>query len=127
MKMNRAGLLGEEKAVDELWANEKARQKALAAIKAAGEPWKDAEGHEHPGDWRAKEAFLKYSFWPDYRQGPAVNVTTTATTQTAVVCSEEDRKRLIALRELREKIVHGAHGATALNNAPLNGELTGKE
>jgi len=76
-------------------AREQARRKALASIKLAGED----------GDWRASEAFLKYSFWQDYRQGPAVNVTATATAQTAVV-SEEQRARLI---ELRERITGAKH------------------
>src|ERR1700716_1112602 len=47
-------------------AREQARQKALAAIKAAGEGEK--------GDWRATEAFLKLSFQADYRQNPSVHV-----------------------------------------------------
>src|SRR5215471_21806321 len=67
-------------------AREQARQKALAGIKAAGEA----------GDWRALEAFLRLSFPGDYRRDANINVTATANTQqAAVVCTEEQRKRLI--------------------------------
>ena len=70
-------------------AREQARQKALAGIKAAGEA----------GDWRALEAFLRLSFPSDYRKADTqVNVTATAQ-QGQVVCTEEQRQRLIALRE----------------------------
>jgi len=82
-------------------AREQARQKALAEIKAAGAK-----------DWRAWEAFLKFSFWQDYRQNPSVQVNATATAQTAVVCSEEQRKRLI---ELREQLVNRKHELPAPN------------
>jgi replicative superfamily II helicase len=70
-------------------AREQARQKALAGIKAAGEA----------SDWRALEAFLRMSFQADYRQGAAVNVTATATAQSAAICTEEQRKKLIEMRE----------------------------
>jgi len=62
------------------------------------------------GDWRALEAFLRVSFPTDYRKTDAqVNVTATASAQqaTAVVCTEEQRKRLIALRE---KLLAGRRG-----------------
>ena len=69
-------------------ARESARRKALATIKAAGEA----------GDWRASEAFLRLSF-PEYRQ-PATKVEVNASAQAgAIVCTEEQRQRLIALRE----------------------------
>ena len=65
-------------------AREQARQKALAGIKAAGEA----------GDWRALECFLKMSF-QDYRdKGTQVQVNTGP----QLVCDEETRKRLQALR-----------------------------
>ena len=71
-------------------ARERARQKALAGIKAAGEA----------GDWRAWEAFLRMSFPADYRRDASVNVNAIATAQQAgVVCDEAMRARLIALRE----------------------------
>ena len=71
-------------------ARETARRKALAGIRAAGEA----------GDWRALEAFLRMSFPSDYRRDSSINVTATANTQqAAVVCTEEQRQRLIALRE----------------------------
>jgi hypothetical protein len=70
-------------------AREQARRKALAGIKAAGEA----------GDWRAWEAFLKFSFWQDYRPGAAVNVTALATAHAEQIVTEEQRKRLIELRE----------------------------
>jgi len=67
-----------------------ARRKALAGIKAAGEA----------GDWRALEAFLRMSFAADYRRDANINVTATATTQQAtVVCDEQQRQRLIEMRE----------------------------
>ena len=70
-------------------ARETARRKALAGIRAAGEA----------GDWRALEAFLRLSFPSDYRKADTqVNVTATAQ-QGQVVCTEEQRQRLIALRE----------------------------
>src|SRR6516225_6380666 len=74
-----------------LEAREQARQKALAGIRAAGEA----------GDWRALEAFLRMSFPADYRRAASINVTATANAQQAagVVCTEEQRQRLIALRE----------------------------
>ena len=69
-------------------ARETARRKALATIKAAGEA----------GDWRASEAFLRLSF-PGYRQA-ATKVEVSATAQAGtIVCTEEQRQRLIALRE----------------------------
>ena len=71
-------------------AREIARRKALAGIKAAGEA----------GDWRALEAFLRMSFPADYRRDANINVSATATAQQAgVVCTEEQRQRLLALRE----------------------------
>ena len=69
-------------------AREQAWQKALAGIKAAGEA----------GDWRALEAFHRMSFPSDYRRDASVNVTATANAQqAAVVCTEEQRQRLIEL------------------------------
>src|SRR5262245_46307205 len=71
-------------------ARETARQKALAGIRAAGEA----------GDWRALEAFLRMSFPSDYRRDASINVSATASSQqAAVVCTEEQRARLIELRE----------------------------
>ena len=70
-------------------AREEARQKALEGIKAAGQK-----------DWRALAEWLKLTF-PEHRQSSSINVSATANAQqaTAVVCTEEQRKRLIALRE----------------------------
>ena len=72
-------------------AREQARQKALAGIKTAGEA----------GDWRAWAEYLRLSFPADYRRDASINVTATANAQQAagVVCTEEQRQRLIALRE----------------------------
>jgi hypothetical protein len=67
-------------------ARELARQKALASIKAAGEA----------GDWRAMEAFLRLSFHQDYRRDSNINVT--AQTGVQLVCDEETRQRIMALR-----------------------------
>ena len=67
-------------------ARETARQKALAGIKAAGEA----------GDWRALEAFLRLSF-PEYRQ-PSTKVEVNATAQAGVVVNDEEREKLIAMR-----------------------------
>jgi hypothetical protein len=51
---------------------------------------------------------LKLTF-AEYRQGHSINLTATATTQTATVVSEEQRARLIALRE---QITSSAGGLT---------------
>jgi terminase small subunit-like protein len=70
-------------------ARENARQKALAGIQSFGDK-----------DWRALEAFLKLSFHNDYRQNQSetnVNVGVAV----GQVCTEEQRKKLI---EIREKI-----------------------
>jgi hypothetical protein len=74
-----------------LEARETARRKALAGIKAAGEA----------GDWRALEAFLRMSFPADYRRDASINVSAAATTHQAagVVCTEEQRRKLIELRQ----------------------------
>jgi hypothetical protein len=69
-------------------ARKQARQNALAKIKEAAE-----------NDWRAAEAFLRLSFFPNYNQGHNINVNATATAQTAVVVTEEQRRSLIELRE----------------------------
>jgi len=61
----------------------------LAGIRAAGEA----------GDWRALEAFMRMSFQKDYRQSNQTNVAVNVPVQTALVCTEEQRQRLIALRE----------------------------
>ena len=68
-------------------AREKARSKALANIKAAGER----------GDWRASESFLRLSFWNEYRdRGTQVNVNAPGI---QLICDEATRQRLIALRK----------------------------
>jgi hypothetical protein len=75
-------------------AREAARQKALAAIQAAGER-----------DWRAHEAWLRLSFPDDYRRPDAriaVSATATAQQATRVLITPEDRK---AVREQRERII----------------------
>jgi|GEM_PF-6718820 len=69
-------------------AREACRARALAQIQAAG-----------ADDWRAASDFLKYSFWQDYRPNSQVNVNASATVQQATVVSEEQRARLIAVRE----------------------------
>jgi len=70
-------------------AREASRQKALESIKAAGER-----------DRRAHETWLRLAFPADYRRDASINVSATATTQQAtVVCTEEQRRRLIELRE----------------------------
>jgi hypothetical protein len=72
-------------------AREKARQNALAEIKAAGSK-----------DWRAWDTWLQRSFQADYKQpGTKVDVKASATGQqaTALVCTEEERQRLISQRE----------------------------
>jgi hypothetical protein len=70
-------------------AREKARQKALAIIKAAGEA----------GDWRAAESFLKHSFQGDYspKRETTHNITTNVNTAIGI-CNEEQRARLIEQR-----------------------------
>ena len=52
------------------------------------------------GDWRAASEFLRLSFQSDYRQaGAKVEVNTNAQAGVGIVCTEEQRMRLIALRE----------------------------
>lgn len=66
-------------------AREKARSKALANIKAAGER----------GDWRASESFLRLSFWNEYRdRGTQVNVNNGV----QIIIDEAARKRIQDLR-----------------------------
>jgi hypothetical protein len=69
-------------------ARETARQTALQGIKTAGEK-----------DWRALAEWLKLTF-PEHRQGSNINISATAAAQqVGLVCDEETRQRLIALRE----------------------------
>jgi hypothetical protein len=71
-------------------ARKQARQNALGVIKAAAES----------GDWRAASELLRLSFQNDYRQANAkVEVNTNAQAGVGIVCTEEQRMRLIALRE----------------------------
>ena len=80
-------------------ARETARQKALEGIKTAGEK-----------DWRALAEWLKLTF-PEHRQGSNINVTATANAQQgAVVCTEEQRQRLIEMRLRLLKRFSGAEG-----------------
>jgi len=66
-------------------AREEARQKALEGIKSAGEK-----------DWRALAEWLKLTF-PEHRQGHNINVSATA--GAAVQVTDEERAKLIAMRE----------------------------
>ena len=69
-------------------AREVARQKALSAIKAAGDK-----------DWRAHAEWLRLVF-PEYRKPSAhVEVNTTAQQAVEVVCDEATRQAMIAARE----------------------------
>ena len=77
-------------------AREFARQKALQAIKAAGEK-----------DWRAHDAWLKLSFAADYRG--KIDVNATAIAAPPVVLTPEQQRELSVEREkaherLREKL-----------------------
>jgi hypothetical protein len=64
-------------------ARERARLKALQAIRAAGDK-----------DWRAHTEWLRLTFPTDYRgRGSRVEVSATATVHTVV--TEEERQRLI--------------------------------
>jgi hypothetical protein len=73
-------------------AREFARQKALQAIKNAGER-----------DWRAHAEWLKLSYPSDYRGGNTrIDVSANAFASSAVVCSEEQRQ---ALMERRKKLM----------------------
>jgi len=77
-------------------AREQARQKALAVIKTAA----------NNGDWRAAAEFLRLSFQNDYRQtNTKVEVNTNAQAA-GIVCTEEQRQRIIALREQLENEHH---------------------
>jgi hypothetical protein len=73
---------------------EQARQLALETI------W-NARGD----DWRAAEAFLKYSFHQDYRSGAQVNVNQNTAVVVEKTMTEEDRLKIIAQRE-RSKQKH---------------------
>jgi hypothetical protein len=75
---------------------------------------------------RAWEAFLKYSFWKDYRQQPSVQVNATAVAQAEQIVTEEKRQQLIKLREQqlsewREKMLHEAAIAQASRGLTENG------
>jgi hypothetical protein len=65
-------------------AREAARQTALEGIRTAGEK-----------DWRALAEWLKLTF-PEYRAGHNINVTAQ---QTTVIVSDDERRRLIELRQ----------------------------
>src|SRR5262249_35581595 len=70
-------------------AREKARQKMLQRIKRAS---KD--------DWRAAAEWLRLTFPADYRRRASnASVEVNTAVQTAVVCTEEHRQRLIEMRE----------------------------
>src|SRR5215831_3840286 len=73
-------------------AREEARQKALEGIKAAGKT-----------EWRALAEWLKLTF-PEHRQGHSINVSATA--GAAVQVTDEERAKLIAMRE--RALSHGA-------------------
>src|SRR5436309_6611143 len=67
-------------------AREQCRRKMLGIIQAAAER----------GDWRAAEVHLRMSFFPQYTKAETnVNVGV----QTQLVCSEQQRARLIALNQ----------------------------
>jgi hypothetical protein len=66
-------------------AREEARQSALEGIKTAGEK-----------DWRALAEWLKLTF-PEHRQGHNINVSATA--GASVQITDEERRKLIAMRE----------------------------
>lgn len=72
-------------------AREMARQKALQAIKAAGDR-----------DWRAWAEWLKLGFPADYRGRTRIDVSATASASSAVVLSEEQQRDL---REQRRRIM----------------------
>jgi hypothetical protein len=68
-------------------AREEARQKALEGIKDAGQK-----------DWRALAEWLKLTF-PEHRQGHNINVSATAGAAMQMSCTDEERRKLIAMRE----------------------------
>jgi hypothetical protein len=69
-------------------ARERARQKMLQRIKRAADD-----------DWRAAAEWLRLTFPDDYRRASKTSVEVNTAVQTAVVCTEEERMRLIAQRE----------------------------
>jgi hypothetical protein len=69
-------------------ARERARQKMLQRIKRAAED-----------DWRASKAWLELTFPADYRRPSKTNVEVNTAVQTPLVCTEEERMRLISQRE----------------------------
>jgi hypothetical protein len=82
-------------------AKEIAREKALQAIQDAGQK-----------DWRANAEWLKLAFVNDYRRASETRLESNVTVQTALVCDEAMRMRLI---EQRQRILAGtpANGAQA--------------
>jgi len=68
-------------------AREEARQKALEGILAAGEK-----------EWRALAEWLRLTF-PEHRQGHSINVSATADAAMQMSCTDEERRKLIAMRE----------------------------
>jgi hypothetical protein len=66
-------------------AREKARLKMLQRIKRAAED-----------DWRAAAEFLRLTFPADYRRASNTSVEVNTAVQQAVVCTEEQRMKLIA-------------------------------
>jgi hypothetical protein len=69
-------------------AREKARLKMLQRIKRAA---KD--------DWRAAAEWLRLTFPAHYRRPSNTSVEVNTAVQTGVVCTEEQRMKLIALRQ----------------------------
>jgi hypothetical protein len=69
-------------------ARERARQKMLQRIKRASE-----------NDWRAAAEWLRLIFPADYRRPNNTSVEVNTAVQTPLVCTEEERMRLIAQRE----------------------------
>jgi hypothetical protein len=71
-------------------AREKMQQKMLQRIKRAADD-----------DWRTAAEMLRLTFPADYRRASStsVEVNTAVETQTAIVCTEEERQELIAQRE----------------------------
>ena len=85
-------------------ARECARQKALSAIKAAGEK-----------DWRANAEWLRLTFPADYRNASKIDVTASANAQVSGIVITAERQR--ELQERTRRLLQGEQSASVVPKA----------
>jgi hypothetical protein len=85
-------------------ARERARQKALSAIKAAGEK-----------DWRANAEWLRLTFPADYRNAPKIDVTANANANVSGIILTVEKQR--EMQERRARLLEREQSAPVRPNA----------